>query len=171
MNRQSIYQQLRSHLAYLKLPAAAEALPEQLEKARQEDIGHTEFIEELLRIEVEATKARRWKTRMKFANLPTPWTLQDFDFAAQPGVDPKLINELVGGAYLEDAANVLFIGPPGATQDHAGGHPGALGGRLRLQGLLRHRRRSGGVLPQGRIGGTLGQHDELLLRSQPADHR
>ncbi len=44
MSNQSIYQQLRSHLAYLKLPAAAEALPEQLEKARQEDIGHTEFI-------------------------------------------------------------------------------------------------------------------------------
>ena len=113
MNRQSIYQQLRSHLAYLGLAAAAAALPEQLEKARQDDIGHTEFIEELLRIEVEATKARRWKTRMKFANLPTPWTLEDFGFAAQPGVDPKLINELVGGAYLEDAANVLFIGPPG----------------------------------------------------------
>ena len=33
MNRQSIYQQLRSHLAYLGLPAAAEALPEQLEKS------------------------------------------------------------------------------------------------------------------------------------------
>ena len=113
MNRQSTYQRLRSHLAYLNLGAAAEALPEQLEKARNEEIGHTEFIEELLRIEVEATQARRWRMRMKLANFPTSWTLQDFDFAAQPGVDRKLISELVGGAYLEDAANVLFIGPPG----------------------------------------------------------
>ncbi len=156
MSRQSVYQQLRSHLAYLGLAAAAEALPGQLEKARQDDIGHTEFVEQLLRIEVEATRARRWRTRMKFANFPTPWTLEDFDFAAQPGVDPKLISELAGGAYVEDAANVIFIGPPGATQDHAGGDPGALGNRLRLQGLLRHRGRSGGPLPQGRIGGTLG---------------
>ncbi len=171
MNRESIYQQLRSHLAYLGLAAAAEALPEQLEKARSGEIGHTEFIEELLRIEVEATKARRWQMRMKLANFSTSWTLEDFDFAAQPGIDRKLITELVGGAYLEDAANVLFIGPPGATQDHAGGHPGALGGRLRLQGLLRHRRRSGGALSQGRIGRTLGQHHELLLRAAAADHR
>ena len=44
MSRESIYQQLRSHLAYLKLAAAAEALPGQLEKARQGEIGHTEFI-------------------------------------------------------------------------------------------------------------------------------
>ena len=50
---------------------------------------------------------------MKLANFPSPWTLEDFDFAAQPGIDRKLITELVGGAYLEDAANVLFIGPPG----------------------------------------------------------
>lgn len=113
MNSQSQYQQLRSHLAYLKLPAAAEALPEQLENARQGDVSHTEFIEQLLRIEVEATRERRWKTRMKLANFPTRWKLEDFDFSAQPGVDPKLIRELVGGAYLEDAANVLFIGPPG----------------------------------------------------------
>ena len=171
MNRQSIYQQLRSHLAYLKLAAAAEALPEQLEKARSGEIGHTEFIEELLRIEVEATKARRWQMRMKLANFPTRWTLEDFDFAAQPGIDRKLITELVGGAYLEDAANVLFIGPPGATQDHAGGDPGAGGGRCRIPGLLHHRGRSGRSLPQGRIGRTLGQHHELLLRAPAADHR
>ena len=44
MSRESIYQQLRSHLAYLGLATAAEALPGQLEKARQEEIGHTEFI-------------------------------------------------------------------------------------------------------------------------------
>lgn len=60
MNSQSRYQQLRSHLAYLKLPAAAEALPEQLEMARAGDVSHTQFIEQLLRIEVAATRERRW---------------------------------------------------------------------------------------------------------------
>ena len=113
MSQESIYQQLRSHLAYLGLTTAAEALPGQLEKALKEETSHTEFIEELLRIEVEATSARRWRMRMKVANFPASWTLQDFDFSAQPGVDRKLISELAGGAYLEDAANVLFIGPPG----------------------------------------------------------
>ena len=70
MNRESTYQQLRSHLAYLGLAAAAEALPGQLEKARSDEIGHTEFVEQLLRIEVEATRERRWRMRMKLANFP-----------------------------------------------------------------------------------------------------
>ena len=113
MSRDTVYQQLRSHLAYLKLAAAAEALPAHLEKARQQDLGHTQFLEALLGVEVEATEARRWNGRMRFANFPTPWQLEDFDFSAQPSIDEKLVRELAAGAYLADATNVLFIGPPG----------------------------------------------------------
>lgn len=39
----SVYQQLRSHLAYLDFGAAAEALPAHLEAARANKMGHTEF--------------------------------------------------------------------------------------------------------------------------------
>jgi len=109
----SIYQQLRSHLTYLNLAAAAEALPTQLDRARANKTGHTEFLEQLLRIEVEATEQRRWEGRMRFANFPAPWRISDFDFAAQPSVDEALIRELATCAYLDQATNVLFIGPPG----------------------------------------------------------
>ena len=70
-------------------------------------------LEGLLRVEVEATESRRWNRRMRFANFPTPWQLEDFDFSAQPSIDETLVRELVAGAYLADATNVLFIGPPG----------------------------------------------------------
>ena len=50
---------------------------------------------------------------MRFACLPTPATLADFDYDAAPGVDRALINELATCAYLESATNVLLIGPPG----------------------------------------------------------
>ncbi|MDH5616474.1 MAG: ATP-binding protein, partial [Acidimicrobiia bacterium] len=113
MNKDSIYQQLRGHLSYLKLGAVAEALPAQLEAARADKTGHTEFLEALLRIEVDATEQRRWNGRMRFANFPAPWTISDFDFTAQPSIDQALIRELSTCAYLDDATNVLFIGPPG----------------------------------------------------------
>ena len=51
MSRDTVYQQLRGHLAYLKLTAAAEALPAHLEEAQQQDVGHTQFLEQLLRVE------------------------------------------------------------------------------------------------------------------------
>ena len=51
----SLYQQLRGHLAYLKLGAAAEALPAALDQATKEKLNHTEFLQRLLAIEVDAT--------------------------------------------------------------------------------------------------------------------
>ncbi len=49
----------------------------------------------------------------RFASLPSPFTLADFDFSAQPSVDKKLIDELGTLRFMEDATNVLLIGPPG----------------------------------------------------------
>ena len=60
----TLYQQLRSHLAYLKLTAAAEALPGELDKAMKAKSTHTEFLEHLLEIEVDATEARRHAGRL-----------------------------------------------------------------------------------------------------------
>ena len=49
MSRDSLYQQLRGHLAYLNLAAAAEALPAELDNATKAKQTHTEFLERLLR--------------------------------------------------------------------------------------------------------------------------
>jgi DNA replication protein DnaC len=104
---------LRGHLASLRLAAAAEALPAELEYAQKMKLGHTAFLERLLGVEVTATEARRRSSLERFANLPAPWRIEDFDFDAQPSVDKKLVNELATLRFLEDATNVLFIGPPG----------------------------------------------------------
>jgi DNA replication protein DnaC len=113
MSRDTLYQQVRSHLAYLKLAAAAEALPGELDQAMKQKATHTEFLERLLAIEVEATEARRYAGRLRFANFPAPWRLTDFDFDAQPSVDPPLMRDLATCRFADDATNVLFIGPPG----------------------------------------------------------
>jgi DNA replication protein DnaC len=109
----SVYQRLRGHLAELRLTAAAEALPAELDHATAGNLSHTAFLERLLAVEVTATQARRQASLARFACLPAPWRLSDFDFDAQPSVDPKLIGELGTLRFLDDATNVLLIGPPG----------------------------------------------------------
>ena len=89
--KDTLYQQLRSHLAYLKLTAAAE---------------------------VDATEARRLAGRTRFANFPAPWRLTDFDFSAQPSTDPALLRDLATCRYTTNAANILLIGPPGVGKTH-----------------------------------------------------
>ena len=113
MSDNSTYQKVRSHLAYLRLVAAAEALPGELDHAAKAKLGHTAFLERLLAVEVTATEARRHASLARFASLPAPWRLADFDFDAQPSIDRALINELGTLRFLDDATNVLLIGPPG----------------------------------------------------------
>jgi hypothetical protein len=106
----SRYHQLRSHLAALKLHAAAEALPTVLDEAAAQQLSLTTELERLLAIEVEDTDARRLASRLRFACLPTPATLDNFDVDAASGIDRAMINELGTCRYLESATNVLLIG-------------------------------------------------------------
>ena len=76
-------------------------------------LGPTALLERLLAIEVSATEQRRRASLERFASLPAPWRLEDFDFSAQPSVDESLVNELGTLSFLDDATNVLLIGPPG----------------------------------------------------------
>ena len=65
MTEQSIYQELRAHLAYLRLSAAAEALPDELDHAAKAKLGHSEFLKRLLEKEVAATEIRS-SARLRF---------------------------------------------------------------------------------------------------------
>jgi DNA replication protein DnaC len=114
----SLYQTLRSHLTALKLDACAEALPRVLDEAVAEQLTHTAMLERLLAIEVDTAHARKLTGRLRFASLPTPATLDGFDYDAQPCVDKQLINELATGRYLATATNILMIGPPGVGKTH-----------------------------------------------------
>jgi DNA replication protein DnaC len=114
----SIYQQLKGHLAELKLADAAEALPRVLDQAQAEDWSLTQTLEHLLAVEVTATDARRLAGRFRFANLPTGATLDDFDLDAASGIDRSLLAELGTCRFLETATNVLLIGPPGVGKTH-----------------------------------------------------
>ena len=132
MSENSAYQKLRGHLAYLRLAAAAEALPGELEHATKNKLGHSAFLERLLEVEVAATEQRRKAGLERFAALPAPWRLDDFDFDAQPSIDRKLVNELATLRFLEDATNVLFIGPTRVEPEPMSESPArALGSQVR----------------------------------------
>ena len=63
--------------------------------------------------EAAAAESRRLASRLQWAALPAPWRLEDYDFAAQPGADEAVVRELATLRFIDEAANVLFVGPPG----------------------------------------------------------
>lgn len=118
MSADSAYQQLRAHLAYLNLRAAAEQLAPTLEHAERAKPGYTEFLNALLKVEVDATEQRRLEGRLRFAKLPAHKTLDEFDYAAQPSLDRRLVDELATLRFIQEKANCLLIGPPGVGKTH-----------------------------------------------------
>jgi DNA replication protein DnaC len=98
VNASSDYQKLRAHLAFLRMTAAAEALPGELDHAARASLTHAAFLERLLAVEAGAVDERRRASLERFA---------------QPSVDPKLIADLGTLRFIDDATNVLLIGPPG----------------------------------------------------------
>jgi DNA replication protein DnaC len=112
MSTDTLYQQLRDHVHYLKLAAIAEQLAPALEHAERDRPGYTEFLTGLLKTEVDATEQRRLQGRLRFSKLPTRKTLAAFDHDAQPSLDARMIDELATLRFIEERANVLLIGPP-----------------------------------------------------------
>ncbi len=84
MTTSSEYQRLRAHLAFLRMSAAAEALPGLLDEAIKAKWTNQAFLERLLAVEVDAVDERRRTSLSRFASLPSPFRLGDFDFSAQP---------------------------------------------------------------------------------------
>jgi len=118
MGADTIYQQLRGHLAYLKLAAAADQLAPALQAAERDKPGYTQFLHDLLATEVAASEQRRLDGRMRFSRLPAHKTLEQFDFTAQPTLDRRLVEDLATLRFVEEKSNCLLIGPPGVGKTH-----------------------------------------------------
>jgi DNA replication protein DnaC len=102
------YQRLRGHLAYLGLKAAADELPALLDEARDGRLSLLDALDRLMGTEAAAAESRRLASRLHWAQLPAPWRLQDYDFAAQPGADQAVIRELAALRFIDDIGNPRY---------------------------------------------------------------
>ena len=116
----SSYQRLREHLSYLEMSTAAENLSAELDRALKQKLSPTQVLENLLELEVEATRARRQRGRLRFARYPVLKTLADFDFDFQPSLDRQAVAELSTLRFVEEKRNVILLGPPGVGKTHLG---------------------------------------------------
>lgn len=167
----SRYQQLRSHLAELKLTTVAEALPAVLDQATAENLSLTTALERLLAVEVDATTARRLAGRLRFACLPTPATLDDFDVDAASGIDRPLIDELGTCRYLESATNILLIGPPGTGKTHLSAGLARAAAHARYRTYFTTAADLAARCHRAAIEGRWATTTALLRRPRPTRHR
>ncbi len=104
---------LEQLLRNLKMKRTLETLEQSLEWAEQAGPSYAEFLKRVLRTEFQDRQMRAMESRIKRAKLPERWALDTFPWAAQPGVQRAVLEQLGELDFIERAANIVFIGPTG----------------------------------------------------------
>ena len=110
--------QARQSLEQLGLAEAAAVLDGRLEAASQKQLPYADFLADLLSTETAVRRERYLRTRTRLAHLPFQRTLDQFDFRFQPSIDKRQVRDLATLTFISEAANVLFLGPPGVGKTH-----------------------------------------------------
>ena len=105
-------------LTRLRLGYVAERLDAVLADAARREPTYLDFLDTVLRQEIDAKQRKRVAMGVQIAHFPTVKTLDDFDFKFQPSIDQRLVRELASGHFIGQAENVLIFGPPGVGKTH-----------------------------------------------------
>ena len=109
---------VEEQLLRLRLNSVATRLDALLSEAARKEPTYLEFLDGLLREELDAKQKRRVSMGIKIAHFPVVKTLEEFEFSFQPSIDAKLVRELATGRFIAQAENVLLFGPPGVGKTH-----------------------------------------------------
>lgn len=105
-------------LEELKLSIAREHLDGVCQQAAADHWSYSHFLGHLLDGELRERHRKTVELNLQFARFPYLKRLTEFDFAAQPGVDRRLIDELATGRFLYEGRSIVFLGPPGVGKTH-----------------------------------------------------
>ena len=109
---------IKNQLTVLKLAAIKDILDDTLIKAEQDKISYQDLLDDLFNHEVKIRQQKAFKRRFKQSNLNKDKTLENFDFGFQNSLSKREINQLLDFEWLEQAFNLIFLGPPGTGKSH-----------------------------------------------------
>jgi DNA replication protein DnaC len=109
---------IRKHLATLKLSRMEKALDETLAEATKKSLALEAVLERLLEIEAVSLIERRIERRIRESGLPERKLLADFDFAFATGIDKRQVMELATLGFVERKQWLILAGSSGAGKSH-----------------------------------------------------
>jgi DNA replication protein DnaC len=86
--------------------------------AKKKDASFADFLEEVLKAEREARRARAREILTRTAGFPAMKTIEAFDFAFATGAPRQQILELSSLGFVERSENVVLLGPSGTGKTH-----------------------------------------------------
>lgn len=102
----------------LRLPTIRGLVDEAAGIAQKEQLSYHGFLAELLLSECDDRDRRSSVRRVKAAGFPRDKWLGDFDFDANPNINPATINTLATGDWVRKGQPLCLIGDSGTGKSH-----------------------------------------------------
>jgi len=102
----------------LRLPTMRARFSEVADSAQREQLTYRGFLAELLMAECDDRDRRRSARRITAAGFPREKWLQDFDYAANPHIQPAVIAQLAACAWVSKGEPLCLIGDSGTGKSH-----------------------------------------------------
>ena len=112
------YERLRENLERLKMKNTLEILDNYLERALKEQTNVVEILDYIFSEEAKNRTRRAVEKQIQMSGFPMKKGFSEFDFSFQPSIDERQIEELRTMRFLENAENIVFLGPPGVGKTH-----------------------------------------------------
>ena len=123
---------LNDQLKRLRLSGVLETFDVRLAQARENALGHEEWLSLILQDEILRRDHQALSERLKKAKFEQEKTFETFDLQRYPLKVQSLIRDLMTGHYLQQQGHVLIVGPTGTGKSHlaqALGHQACRQGR------------------------------------------
>lgn len=114
----AITEALRSGLKQLRLSTLLAELERLKDDPARKRMGLEQQLEHLFSHELETRRARAVENRIKAANFPAQYRLEDYDFARMPKLDKDLLTELHRCDWITRGDNLVFSGGQGLGKTH-----------------------------------------------------
>ncbi|SNQ48160.1 ATPase AAA [Frankia canadensis] len=102
----------------LRLPTVRARFGEIADAAEREHLTYRGFLAELFMTECEERDRRRSDRQIKAAGFPRSKWLADFDYTANPMVNPAVVNTLAGCTWVTRGEPLCLIGDSGTGKSH-----------------------------------------------------
>lgn len=110
---QLVSARIRDHAGKLGLTHLIDTVDQLTARAESEQLGYLDFLDQVLEEELGLRESRRFRNALKLSGLPHHKTLDEFDFAFQPDLDPRKIKDLATLEFIDAKSNIALLGPPG----------------------------------------------------------
>lgn len=109
---------LAAQLRTLRLGGFLETMELRLKQAREEDLSHIVFLQQMVQDEIERREARKLAKRLVQASFEEEKTFEGFDFSFNAKIRKNVVKDLSTCLFIEKKEHVLIYGPAGVGKTH-----------------------------------------------------